>query len=87
MTSAGTGTGITGTLDLNNFGTTQTGIAIVGGSYPPPAAGIRETLALPLSTTPPSTRNFVFYMVSPKLFFVLDTDATGTALGVINNQF
>jgi hypothetical protein len=89
FTSAGTGTGITGTLDLNNFGATQSGIAIAGGSYPPPAGGIRETLALPLTTTPASTRNLVFYMVSPTLFFALDTDAapSGTALGVINNQF
>jgi hypothetical protein len=89
FTSAGTGTGITGTLDLNNFGTTQSGIAIVGGSYPPPAAGIRETLALPVSTTPASTRNLVFYMVSPTLFYALDVDAapSGTAIGVINNQF
>jgi hypothetical protein len=89
LTSAGTGTGLTGTLDLNAFGTTQSAIAIVGGSYPPPAAGIRETLALPLSTTPPSTRNLVFYMVSPTLFYVLDMDAApaGTAIGVINNQF
>ena len=87
LTSAGTGTGLTGTLDLNDFGTTQTPVAISGGSYPPPAAGIRETMMLPLSTNPPSTRNFVFYMVSPTLFYVLDTDATGTALGVINNQF
>jgi hypothetical protein len=89
FTSAGTGTGITGTLDLNNFGTTQSGIAIVGGTYPPPVAGIRETLALPLSTTPASTRNLVFYMVSPTLFYALDMDAapSGTAIGVINNQF
>jgi hypothetical protein len=87
LTSAGTGTGISGALDLNDFGTTQTANSIVGGSYPPPAAGIRETLTLPLPASAPSTRNFVFYMVSPKLFYVLSTDATGTAIGVINNQF
>jgi len=89
LTSAGTGTGLTGTLDLNDFGTTQTGLSIIGGSYPPPTAGIRETMALPLSTTPSSTRNVVLYMVSPTLFFVLDTDAApaGTAIGVMNNQF
>jgi hypothetical protein len=87
LTGAGTGTGLTGTLDLNDFGTTQAGIPIVGGTYPPPAAGIRETMILPLSTTPASSRNLVFYMVSPTLFYVLDTDATGTAIGVINNQF
>jgi hypothetical protein len=87
LTSAGTGTGLTGTLDLNDFGTTQASVGITGGSYPPPAAGIRETLMLPLGTTPPSTRSFVFYMVNPALFYVLDTDATGTAVGVINKQF
>ncbi|HET6145061.1 MAG TPA: hypothetical protein VFE02_16245 [Candidatus Acidoferrales bacterium] len=87
LMSAGTGTGLTGTLDLNDFGTTQASVGINGGSYPPPAAGIRETMMLPFGTTPPSTRNFVFYMVSPTLFYVLDTDTTGTALGVINKQF
>jgi hypothetical protein len=87
LTSAGTGTGLTGTLDLNDFGTTQAGIPITSGNYPPPAAGIRETMMLQLGTNPASSRNFVFYMVSPTLFYVLDTDTTGTALGVINNQF
>jgi hypothetical protein len=88
LTSAGTGTGLTGTLDLNDFGTTQTPVVITGGSYPPPAAGVRETMTLLLATTPTaSSRSFVFYMVSPTLFYVLDTDATGTALGVINKQF
>jgi hypothetical protein len=97
LTSAGTGTGLTGTLDLNNFGTAQAGIPIVGGTYPPPvgtsttnpvvSTDIRETMSLPLSVTPASTRSFVFYMVSPTQFFALDTDTTGTALGVINNQF
>ncbi len=46
-------------------------------------------MSLPLATTPATTRNLVFYMVSPKLFYVLDVDQApaGTALGVINNQF
>jgi hypothetical protein len=44
-------------------------------------------MSLPLSTTPATTRNLVLYMVSPTLFFVLDTDSTGTAIGAINNQF
>jgi hypothetical protein len=26
-------------------------------------------------------------MVSPTLFYVLETDPTGTAIGLINNQF
>ena len=44
-------------------------------------------MALPVATSPRITRNFVLYMVSPTLFYALETDATGTAVGVINNQF
>jgi hypothetical protein len=44
-------------------------------------------MTLPIATSPSTTRNLVLYMVSPTLFYALDTDATGTALGVIVNQF
>lgn len=91
LTSTGSGTGVAGTLDLNDFGTTQTGVAITNGMYlPVPAASLRGTMALPLTTTPSvTTRNLVLYMVSPTLFYVLDTDPapSGTAIGVLNNQF
>ena len=88
LTSAGSGTGLAGNLDLNDFGTTQTGVAITNGTFlPVPAGSLRATMALPLTTTPSSTRNLVLYMVSPTLFYILDTDSAGTALGVINNQF
>jgi hypothetical protein len=87
FTSAGSGAGISGAVDLNDFGVTQTGISIANGTYPPPSGGIRETLVLPLGTTPASTRNLVLYMVSPTLFYALSTDSTGTANGAIYNQF
>jgi hypothetical protein len=99
VTSSGSGTGLAGNLDFNDFGTTpthtcanfavtETCIAIANGTYiPMPAGSLRATMSLPLSTTPATTRNLVLYMVSPTLFFVLDTDSTGTALGAINNQF
>jgi hypothetical protein len=88
VTSSGSGTGLAGTLDLNDFGATQTGIAIANGMYLA-AGNLRGTMSLPLATTPAITRNLVFYMVSPTLFYVLDADPApaGTALGVINNQF
>lgn len=92
LTSAGTGKGLAGTLDLNDFGATQTPVAIANGTYLP-AGGLRATMALPLNTAPsPTTRNFVLYMVNPKLFYVLDADpppaiTAGTAIGVMINQF
>jgi hypothetical protein len=88
FTSTGTGTGLAGTLDLNDHGATQTGLAIANGMYTA-AGGLRGTLSLPVATSPATTRNFVLYMVSPTLFYILDTDAApaGTALGAINNQF
>ena len=91
LTSTGSGTGLGGTLDLNDFGATQTGVAITNGTYlPTPAGTLRGTMALPLNTTPSATtRNLVLYMVSPTLFYVLDADPSpaGTAIGVIYNQF
>lgn len=91
LMSAGSGTSLAGTVDANDFGATQTGVAIANGTYLPiPAGTLRGTVALPLNTTPSATtRNFVMYMVSPTLFYALDTDPSpaGTAIGVINNQF
>ena len=88
LTSSGLGTGLTGTSDLNDFGATQTGIGIANGMYIA-SGGIRGTMALPFASTPATTRNLVFYMVNPKLFYVLDVDQApaGTSLGVINIQF
>jgi hypothetical protein len=86
LTSSGSGTGLSGSFDLNDFGATQTGIAIANGTYLP-AGTLRATVVLPLATAPATTRNFVLYMVSPTLFYALETDTTGTAVGVINNQF
>jgi hypothetical protein len=90
FTSTGSGIGLTGTLDLNDYGATQPALAITNGSYLPVSSGtLRAILSFPLSTSPPTTRNYVLYMVSPTLFYALDTDPApaGTALGVINDQF
>lgn len=97
FTSTGSGTGLTGDLDLNDFDVTQTGcvpltmncVAIMNGMYSPaPVGSLRGTISLPLTTAPnPTTRNLVLYLVSPTLFYALDTDTTGTAVGVIYNQF
>jgi len=89
FTSSGKGTGLAGTLDLNDFGVTQAGVGITNGTYLP-SGSLRATIALPLATTPSATtRNLVLYMVSPTFFYVLDMDQSpaGTAIGVINNQF
>ncbi len=87
VTSAGTGTGLAGTLDLNDFSVTQTPVAIANGTYLP-AGGLRATMSLPLATTPSATtRSLVLYMISPTLFYALDVDTTGMAAGAIYNQF
>lgn len=96
VTSAGSGTGLAGTLDLNDFGTTQTGVAITNGTYLP-SGNLRATMALPLATTPATTRNLVLYLVwvnanatPPQYYFyALDVDPApaGTAIGTIYDQF
>ena len=86
LTSAGSGTGLAGTLDLNDFGATQTGLLIANGTYSA-SGGLRAAVSLPVATAPATTRNLVLYMVSPTMFYLLDTDTTGTALGALNDQF
>ncbi len=87
VTSAGTGAGLAGTVDLNDFGATQTPVAIANGTYLP-SGGLRATMSLPLATTPSATtRSLVLYMISPKLFYALDVDTNGMAVGAIYNQF
>ncbi len=99
VTSAGTGTGLTGNFDLNDFGATQTGcvpltancVAITSGMYSVvPPGSLRGIISLSLSTTPSATtRNLVLYIVSPTQFFVMDTDPApaGTAIGTIYDQY
>ncbi len=91
LTSDGKGNVTGGSFDLNDFGATQTGVAIGNGTYlAPPTGSLRGTMAFPLNTTPSSTtRNLVLYMVSPTLFYALDADPSpaGTAIGVLYNQF
>jgi hypothetical protein len=83
VTSDGAGKVTGGTLDINNFGAATAGVANTGTYLPDssPATTLRAVAHLTSAT------NLVLYMVSPTLFFVLDTDSTGTAIGTINNQF
>ena len=83
---AANGTGILtgGLLDINNFGTLQTGQA-TSGTYTSVALSGRSTILLN------PTRNLVLYFVSPARMYVLDTDpagaATGAAIGSFYKQF
>jgi hypothetical protein len=88
VTPSGSGTSLSGTLDLNDFGATQTGLPIAAGTYTA-SAGDRSTATFPIGTPATTTRHVVLYTVSPTLFYVLGVDPSpaGTAVGVINNQF
>lgn len=80
-------TALNGSLDLNDFGATQTGLPITTGTYTA-STGPRSTATFPIGNPVTTTRNLVLYMVSPTLYYVLDAVATaGPAIGVINNQF
>lgn len=72
--------GTIGSLDINNFGTTQS-VALTSGGV---AAGSRATLVL---NSAGSVQNFVLYFVSPTQFFVMGTDSSGTAIGSLYQQF
>jgi hypothetical protein len=80
LTANGTGSVTAGTLDLNNFGVTQT-LTPQTGVYTNVAATGRTTVQLS------PTRNLVLYFVNPTLIYALDTDSAGFAVGTLNDQF
>ncbi|MBZ5699874.1 MAG: hypothetical protein LAN18_15155 [Acidobacteriia bacterium] len=80
LTANGTGNVTSGSLDINNFGATQTGVTEIG-TYTTVAANGRTTMLLN------PTVNFVLYFVSPTQIFALDTDSTGVAIGSLYKQF
>jgi len=87
VTTTGSGTALSGSLDLNDFGATQTGLPITTGTYTA-STGPRSTATFPIGNPVTTTRSLVLYMVSPTLYYVLDGVPTaGPAIGVINNQF
>jgi hypothetical protein len=79
-------TSLNGSLDLNDFGATQTGLPINNGTFSA-SGGVRSTATLPIGNPLITTRKLVLYLVSPTLFYALDTGPAGTASGVISNQF
>jgi len=81
LTANGTGNVTSGSLDINSFGATQTGLAIASGTYLPTAGTLRATMNLN------PTRSLVLYQISPTQFYVLDTDTTTVAGGSLYNQF
>jgi hypothetical protein len=83
ITSDGAGKVTGGSLDINNFGATTAGAANTG-TYLPDSSPTTTLRAVAHLTSAP---NLVLYMVSPTQFYVLNTDATGTAIGTLNNQF
>ena len=86
LLSDGKGNVTGGSLDINSFGTTQTGVVINLTPQPAQAGTLRGTMVL--STTPViPPQNFVLYLVSPTQLFILNTDTTGTAIGAVYNQF
>ena len=72
--------GTIGSLDINNFGTTQT-LALTSGAL---TVGSRYTMTLKSAST---TQNFVLYFVSPTQSFVMGTDSTGVSIGSLYQQF
>jgi hypothetical protein len=85
LTADGVGNWKSSSFDINNDGTTQTGVANSGtyAADSSPTGTLRGTAHL--TTTP----NLVLYMVSPTLFYVLEVDPSpaGSTVGVLSNQF
>jgi hypothetical protein len=88
LTADGAGAVKSGSLDINSFGPTQTGVAISGTYAPNPTGSLRAKVPSLMSTPAVAMpQNLVLYLVSPTQFYALDTDATGTAVGTLDNQF
>jgi hypothetical protein len=80
LTSNGTGNITSGSIDIDNFGATQTVTPNVG-TYTSVSATGRTTMLLN------PTRNLVLYFVTPTQAYALDTDASSVAVGSIYHQF
>ena len=80
LTSNGTGNITSGSLDINNFGATQTVTPNVGNYTTVSASGRTTILINP-------TRNLVLYFVSPTQAYALDTDNATVAVGSLYHQF
>jgi len=81
LTTDGNGNVTSGSLDINSFGATQTGVPTMGTYLPTPAGTLRATMNLS------PTRSLVLYQISPTQFYLLDTDTTSVAGGSLYNQF
>jgi hypothetical protein len=81
LAANGTGNVTAGSLDINNFGATQTGVQNLGTYLPTAGFTLRATMNLS------PTRSLVLYGLSPTQFYVLDTDPTSVAGGSLYNQF
>jgi hypothetical protein len=81
LTTDGNGHVTAGSLDVNSFGATQTGVSVTGTYVPTPAGTLRATMNLS------PTRSLVLYQITPTQFYVLDTDTTSPAGGSLYNQF
>jgi hypothetical protein len=80
LTTDGVSKVLSGTVDINNFGATQTVTSNIG-TYMPVSANGRTTMLLS------PTRNLVLYFVSPTQAYALDTDSTTVAVGSLYHQF
>jgi hypothetical protein len=87
LTADGSGNVTSGSLDTNNFGATQTGVAETGTYLAAPVASATAPPGTLRATISLATGNFVAYQVSPTQFFALGANATGVASGSLYKQF
>ena len=85
-----TGTGFgTGTIDLNNFGSTGTFVVNAGASTfaASDATFGRGQIKMVLNASSSPTYNLFYYMIDPNTLLLLDTDGNRIANGIIARQF
>jgi hypothetical protein len=87
LTADGTGKVASGSVDINNFGATQTGVGEIGTYLPAPVASSTAPPGTLRATMSLTTGNFVMYLVSPVRVYALGTDPTSVAIGSFYKQF
>jgi hypothetical protein len=87
FTADGSGAVTSGSVDTNNFGATQTGVAETGTYLATPVASATAPPGTLRATISLATGNFVTYQISPTQFFALGANATGVTSGSLYKQF
>lgn len=81
--SVASGGALTGTLDINDYGTTSAGVSFTGTFTADTTYPGRWTGSFTVGTT---SHQIIYYQVSPTLLVIVDTDTADVGIGIMEKQ-